>query len=65
MRERLEAALEWGGVALRLSAGGMTADVLENGETRLSARLLPKQSILERYALLHQEIKEKWGRRYD
>lgn len=46
------AALEWGGVALRLSAGGMTADVLENGETRLSARLLPKQSILERYALL-------------
>ncbi len=46
------AALEWGGVALRLSAGGMTIAVLEGGEMRLTARLLPKQSMLERYALL-------------
>ena len=46
------AAIDWGGVALRLSAGGMAIAVLEDGETRLTARLLPKQSILESYALL-------------
>ena len=45
-------SLEWGDIELRLSAGGMTVSVLEEGETRLTVRLLPKQSIMENYALL-------------
>ena len=45
-------SIGWGGIEMRLSAGGMTVTVLEKGEMRLTARLLPKQSLLEGYALL-------------
>ena len=44
--------IEWGDIELRLAAGGMMVTVLEEGETRLTVRQLPKQSLLENYVLL-------------
>lgn len=46
------AAVRWGALEVRLSAGGMYAELRENGETRERVRLLPKMDVLERYQLL-------------
>lgn len=45
-------AVRWGMLEVRLSAGGMYAEVRENGETRERVRLLPKMDVPERYQLL-------------
>ncbi len=45
-------ALRLGALEIRLSAGGMYAEVRERGESRERARLWPKLAVTESYALL-------------